>query len=126
MTQAEKLHFIRLDPFLTRNVDCEHRRAFSSYLVSEGSARVRECRAARPREPLFVLCLQLRVWSFFVSRNLLDRLRKKRDQSARKLRSPKLTPKSQKVISFSTKLIDNKVVYQTSIYFYLLCLPRSI
>ena len=67
MTQAEKLHFIRLDPFLTRNVDYEHRRAFSSYLISEGSARVRECRAARPREPLSVLCLQSRVWSFFVS-----------------------------------------------------------
>ena len=56
MTQAEKLHFIRLDPFLTRNVNYEHRRAFSSYLISEGSARVR------------VLCLQSRVWSFFVSR----------------------------------------------------------
>ena len=67
MTQAEKLHFIRLDPLLTRNVDCEHRRAFSSYLISEGSARVRECRAARTREPLSVLCLQSRVWSFFVS-----------------------------------------------------------
>ena len=43
MTQTEKLHFIKLDPLLRRNVDCEHRRAFSSYLVSEGSARVREC-----------------------------------------------------------------------------------
>ena len=38
-----------------------------------------------------------RVVIFRLSRNSLDRLRKKRDQSARKLRSPKLTPKSQKV-----------------------------
>ena len=68
MTQAEKLHFIKLDPLLRRNVDCEHRRAFSSYLVSEGSASVRECQAARPQEPLSVLCLQSRLWSFFVFR----------------------------------------------------------
>ena len=68
----------------------------------------------------------VRVVIFRLSRNLFDRLRKKRHQTARKLRSPKLTPKSQKVISFFTKLIDNKVVYQTSIYFCLLCLPRSI
>ena len=67
-----------------------------------------------------------RVVIFRLSRNSLDRLRKKRDQSAHKLRSPTLITKSQKVISFFTKLIDNKVVYQTSIYFYLLCLPRSI
>ena len=80
MTQTEKLHFIKLDPLLTRNVDCEHRRAFSSYLVSEGSARVRECRAARPRKPLSVLLVPsvTRVVIFRLSRNLLDRLRKKR------------------------------------------------
>ena len=113
MTQAEKLHFIKLDPLLRRNVGCEHRRAFSSYLVSEGSARVRECRAARPREPLSVLLVPsvTRVVIFRLSRNLLDRLRKKIDQTARKLRSPKLITKSQKVISFFTKLIDNKEVY---------------
>ena len=52
-----------------------------------------------------------RVVMFRLSRNSLDRLRKKRDQTARKLRSPKLITKSQKVIRFFTKLIDNKVVY---------------